>query len=167
MRSQRILAAALGALQLSQVVATPAPLGGDDSLSLFARDVEKRAPAVDTPVVQSDEPELLDLTEVGSDPLFHLGKRAILGQLQLLADTGNRYRITVNGVSIFLHIFYDLAVEYTVIYWTADQTSVPASVSFGLQDPVTGKTISVRPWDHGGRWKWLGAKINDVINVLV
>lgn len=166
MRSQHILAAALGALQLSQVVATPAPVGGD-SVSLAARDVEKSAPTVDTPVVQFDEPELLDLIEVESDPPFHLGKRAILGQLKLMADTGNRYRIAVNGASIFLHIFYDLAREATVIYWTADQTSVPGAVSFGLQDPATGKTISVRSWDHGGRWQWNGAKIYDLINVLV
>ncbi|KAJ5202208.1 hypothetical protein N7449_004287 [Penicillium cf. viridicatum] len=166
MRFQCFLTAILGALQLSQVVATPAPVGGD-SLSLSARDVEARAPAVNTPAVQFDEPELLDLTEVESDPSSHLAKRAILGQLQLLDDTGNRYRIRVNGVSIFLHIFYDIAREYTVIYWTADQSTVPVSVSFGLQDPTTGKIISVRSWDHGGRWKWLGTKINDIVNVLV
>ncbi|GAQ09765.1 hypothetical protein ALT_7086 [Aspergillus lentulus] len=166
MRFQFILAATLGALQLSHVVATAIPVTSDP-LSLSARETEARAPAVDTPATQIDEPELLDLAEVESDPPSHLVKRGVLGQLQLMADTGNRYRIRTNGVTIFLHIFYDLAREYCVFYWTADQASIPGSISFGLQDTTTGHTVRVQPFHQGGRWKWTGAKLYDMINVLV
>ncbi|KAF7167148.1 hypothetical protein CNMCM5623_000555 [Aspergillus felis] len=166
MRFECILAATLGALQLSQVVATPAPVTSDP-VSLSARDTEARAPAVDTPAVQIDKPELLDLTEVESAPASHLAKRAILGRLKLTPDDNNRYRITVNGITVFLHIFYDLAREYTVFYWTSDQTPAPGAVSFGLEDPATGQSIPIRYWDNGSRWKWGGTKIYDIINVLV
>jgi hypothetical protein len=167
MRFQFILAATLGALQLSHVVATPTAVTSDP-LSLSARDTEARAPAVDTPAVQIDEPELLDLAEVvESDPPSHLAKRAILGQLKIMADTGNRYRIRTNGITIFLHIFYDLARDYTVFYWSADQATVPGSVSFGFQIPTTGHTVQVQPWDSGKTWRWRSAKIYDTINVLV
>ncbi|KAF4223088.1 hypothetical protein CNMCM8980_001787 [Aspergillus fumigatiaffinis] len=166
MRFQFLLAATVGALQVSHVVATALPVTSDPH-SLSERDTEAGAPAVNTPAVQIDEPELLDLEEVESDPSSHLAKRSVLGQLQLMADTGNRYRIRANGVTIFLHIFYDLARETCVFYWTADQASIPGSISFGLQDTTTGKTVQVQPFHQGGRWKWAGAKLYDIINVLI
>jgi hypothetical protein len=174
MRFQFIFTATLQATQL--LYARASPIADEvDAVSVKAREADPSVVnnyGVDSIAKRSNEDIEIDLDSglAGRDSDYSMiTKRKILGKLQLMADTGNRYRVPLaNGVVIFLHIFYDLGIQKCTYFWELDQAgTIPSSVSFGLKDTNNGNEIPISSWAAGRSFHWAQAKLYDFIQVLV
>lgn len=59
--------------------------------------------------------------------------------LQLKYDTGTAYHATYNGLRVILHVFFDLAINRAIFYWTLDGRNVgPGNMNVGFRDVTRG-----------------------------
>ncbi|KAK1502287.1 hypothetical protein CTAM01_05100 [Colletotrichum tamarilloi] len=75
-------------------------------------------------------------------------------------------RVAYKGAVILLHLFYDLAVNHVVFYWTIDGTTpAPGSIPLAFDDPIGGG-FPLRQYTHDTRYN-LGSAMRpgDVIKV--
>ncbi|KAF4943408.1 hypothetical protein FSARC_14925 [Fusarium sarcochroum] len=110
-------------------------------------------------VAIADQDKIVDLEVRG------LEKRAT--QMKLSADTGTVKRVAYKGAVILLHLFYDLAVNHVVFYWTIDGTTpAPGSIPLGFEDTDGGSGFPVRSYTHDTRYN-LGSAMRpgDIINI--
>lgn len=93
-------------------------------------------------------------------------KREALGNFQVMADTGNSYKVVLaNGATIVLHAFYNLGTELFTFYWTQYGPSTLLTASFGFLDDNNGYSISVKPFPVNTRYTWKPVKLYDTLIV--
>lgn len=100
--------------------------------------ITQRSAIVDFVEIQETSVNRLDIVQRDSaSPAHKLTRRAV--NIKLMADTGSQYHISVRGVVIILHIFYDLATERARMYWSPDSSNpTPSSLKFGAYDRTRG-----------------------------
>lgn len=84
--------------------------------------ITQRSAIIDFVEIQETSVNRLDIVQRDSaSPAHKLTRRAV--NIKLMADTGSQYHISVRGVVIILHIFYDLATERARMYWSPDSSN--------------------------------------------
>ncbi|PSK40213.1 hypothetical protein B9Z65_8153 [Elsinoe australis] len=65
---------------------------------------------------------------------MHLEKRTFT--VQLKADTSTVYRATINGVAVFIHMYFDLAINRAIFYWELQKNVLgpPKAFNIGFRD---------------------------------
>ncbi|EQB58442.1 hypothetical protein CGLO_01317 [Colletotrichum gloeosporioides Cg-14] len=118
------------------------------------------------PVSEAAVANLVERKEVTEDLVLRdLQKRTL--NIKLGADTGNRYRATINGIVIIVHFFFDLAIEKTVFYWTIDGTNpAPGDLRLGFRDMTSGAGVPDARYAHDNRYYFPGFRLYDVINIF-
>ncbi|KAK1492367.1 hypothetical protein CABS01_11884 [Colletotrichum abscissum] len=110
-----------------------------------------------------------DIANLDADKIVDLEVRGIekrATDITLSADTGYYKRVAYKGAVILLHLFYDLAVNHVVFYWTIDGTTpAPGSIPLAFDDPIGGG-FTLRQYTHDTRYN-LGSAMRpgDVIKV--
>ncbi|KAI3567875.1 hypothetical protein IWW34DRAFT_766819 [Fusarium oxysporum f. sp. albedinis] len=111
------------------------------------------APA-DSQAIEVRSPE--DISTPDLDEIVNLEVRGIEKRstdITLSANTGYYKRVAYKGAVILLHLFYDLAVNHVVFYWTIDGTTpAPGSISLGFEDLVGGAGFPIREYSHDTRY---------------
>ncbi|KAI8240539.1 hypothetical protein K4K55_000664 [Colletotrichum sp. SAR 10_96] len=163
----------LQAAALAQAAALPTTPSGQ-SIELVKDSV---APVSDTAIanlVERKEVTDVHAIETLAEQSSSADKDLVLRDLQkrtlnikLGADTGNRYRVTINGIAIIVHFFFDLAIEKTVFYWTIDGTNpAPGDLRLGFRDMTSGAGVPDARYAHDNRYYFPGFRLYDVINIF-
>ncbi|KAE9582356.1 hypothetical protein CGCF415_v006800 [Colletotrichum fructicola] len=163
----------LQAAALAQAATLPSPPSGQ-SIELVKDSV---APVSDTSIanlVERKEVTDVHAIETLAEQFSSADKDLVLRDLQkrtlnikLGADTGNRYRATINGIAIIVHFFFDLAIEKTVFYWTIDGTNpAPGDLRLGFRDMTSGAGVPDARYAHDNRYYFPGFRLYDVINIF-
>ncbi|KAL2884242.1 hypothetical protein SGCOL_000181 [Colletotrichum sp. CLE4] len=110
-----------------------------------------------------------DITNLDADKIVDLEVRGIekrATDITLSANTSYYKRVAYKGAVILLHLFYDLAVNHVVFYWTIDGTTpAPGSIPLAFDDPIGGG-FPLRDYTYDTRYN-LGSVMRpgDVIEI--
>ena len=175
MRFTHLVISALQAISFLGATALPTTSEGSGLTSVIneagteipeADTIIQRSAAVDPIEIPEASINELDIVQRDSaDPAHELTRRAV--NIKLMADTGSRYRISVRGVVIILHIFYDLATERARMYWSPDSSNpAPSSLKFGAYDRTRGVTFQPTDIFHDNFVTLTGFKLYDVVQIF-
>ncbi|KAK1449551.1 hypothetical protein CPAR01_00631 [Colletotrichum paranaense] len=167
------VAAAIQAVAFVQAAALPAiPAGelielvkddvtslpGDATVDLVGRKEVNEVHAIESIAEQTNSADKSVIVR-------ELEKRTL--NIKLGADTGNRYRATINGIAIIVHFFFDLAIEKTVFYWTIDGTNpAPGDLRLGFRDMTSGAGYPDARYAHDNRYYFPGFRLYDIVNIF-
>ncbi|KAF4879538.1 hypothetical protein CGCSCA1_v000954 [Colletotrichum siamense] len=163
----------LQAAALAQAAALPTTPSGQ-SIELVKDSVAPISDAAIADLVERKEVTEVHAIETLAEQSSSADKDLVLRDLQkrtlnikLGADTGNRYRATINGIAIIVHFFFDLAIEKTVFYWTIDGTNpAPGDLRLGFRDMTSGAGVPDARYAHDNRYYFPGFRLYDVINIF-
>lgn len=168
------LVIALQAINLLGATALPAT--SESGLTSVISEAGTEIPEADAIVQRSATVDIIELSEASVDapgiterdsagPAHEIARRAV--NINLSADTGSKYRISVRGVTIILHIFYDLATERARMYWSPDSSNpAPGSLKFGAYDRTQGLTFQPTDIFHDNFVTLVGFKLYDVVQIF-
>jgi hypothetical protein len=111
---------------------------------------------------RSEDVELVAVDDIPST----ITKRANLGNFQVMADGGTKYKVVLaNGVTIVLHAFYNLGTQLFTFYWTQFGDSTLTSASFGILDDTNGHSSRIQAYPVNTRYTWSSAKLYDFLSL--
>lgn len=172
MRFTHLVISALQAINF--VGATALPATSESGLASLINEAGTVIPAADAIVQRSATVDIIEVSEASThnimqrdsaEPAHQLARRSV--NIKLMADTGSKYRISVRGVTIILHIFYDLATERARMYWSPDSSNpAPGTLKFGAYDRTQGLTFQPSDISHDNFVTLVGFKLYDVVQIF-